>query len=265
MASFGGRVDALSLDHKPSNEIESKRIVAAGGWVEFNRVNGNLALSRALGDFVFKRNDKKSPQEQIVTAYPDVQVRDVAEDLEFIVIACDGIWDVMTNEEVVSFIRIRIAAKMEPQLVWIDIFVTYLMIKSESYRQICEELMTRCLAPDCQMGGLGCDNMTVVLVTFLHAKNYEDLADKCAVPYGQKTNKNPLLSQSSSSTTSSISSEDEEIHTNAENNEKSSDGDNDANNDPTNEIFSKLSADNGLTVAWLTVSQSIDDLLSKVD
>ncbi|CAG2178841.1 unnamed protein product, partial [Oppiella nova] len=75
VASFGGRVDALSLDHKPSNEMESRRICAAGGWVEFNRVNGNLALSRALGDFVFKRNDKKSAQEQIVTAYPDVQVR----------------------------------------------------------------------------------------------------------------------------------------------------------------------------------------------
>lgn len=117
VASFGGRVDALSLDHKPSNEAESKRIVAAGGWVEFNRVNGNLALSRALGDFVFKRNDKKSQQEQIVTAYPDVQVRDINEELEFVVIACDGIWDVMTNEEVVAFIRMRIAAKMEPQLV----------------------------------------------------------------------------------------------------------------------------------------------------
>jgi protein phosphatase 2C family protein 2/3 len=43
------------------------RIVAAGGWVEFNRVNGNLALSRALGDFIFKRNDSKSAEEQIVT------------------------------------------------------------------------------------------------------------------------------------------------------------------------------------------------------
>ncbi len=117
VASFSGKVDALSLDHKPSNDIESKRIVAAGGWVEFNRVNGNLALSRALGDFVFKRNEKKSAQEQIVTAYPDIQVRDINEDLEFIVIACDGIWDVMTNDEVIHFIRMRIAAKMEPQLV----------------------------------------------------------------------------------------------------------------------------------------------------
>lgn len=117
VSCVNGRVDILSLDHKPSNELESKRIVAAGGWVEFNRVNGNLALSRALGDFVFKRNDKKNALEQIVTAYPDIQMRDLGDDLEFIVLACDGIWDVMTNEEVVDFVRCRIAAKMEPPTV----------------------------------------------------------------------------------------------------------------------------------------------------
>ena len=42
--------------------------------------------------------------------------------------------------------------------------------------------MTRCLAPDCQMGGLGCDNMTVVLVCFLHGGSYHELAEKCSRP-----------------------------------------------------------------------------------
>lgn len=67
IACVAGHVIPLSFDHKPSNEDEAKRINAAGGWVELNRVNGNLALSRALGDFVFKRNEKKRPEEQIVT------------------------------------------------------------------------------------------------------------------------------------------------------------------------------------------------------
>ena len=40
VASFNGSVQQLSYDHKPSNENECKRIIAAGGWVEFNRVNG---------------------------------------------------------------------------------------------------------------------------------------------------------------------------------------------------------------------------------
>lgn len=67
VACVGGRAEALSKDHKPSNLIEYQRITAAGGWVDSDRVNGNLALSRALGDFIFKRNEKKKPEEQIVT------------------------------------------------------------------------------------------------------------------------------------------------------------------------------------------------------
>lgn len=67
VACVAGVAVPLSYDHKPANEGEAKRIVAAGGWVEFNRVNGNLALSRALGDFAFKKNEQKSAEEQIVT------------------------------------------------------------------------------------------------------------------------------------------------------------------------------------------------------
>ena len=48
-----------------------------------------------------------------------------------------------------------------------------------NFFKICEQLMMRCLAPDCQMGGLGCDNMTVVLVCFLNGEPYEKLAEKC--------------------------------------------------------------------------------------
>lgn len=161
IACINGEVEVLSLDHKPNNDIESKRISEAGGWVEFNRVNGNLALSRALGDFIFKKNSKKKAEEQIVTAYPDVEVREITEDWDFLVLACDGIWDVLSNEEVIQFCRKRIGMGMMPE-------------------EICEEIMTHCLAPDCQMGGIGGDNMTIVLVCFLHNRTYEDLVAKCA-------------------------------------------------------------------------------------
>lgn len=63
---MNGAVQPLSYDHKPNNELETKRIEAAGGWVMFNRVNGNLALSRALGDYIFKKNDQKKLDEQVV-------------------------------------------------------------------------------------------------------------------------------------------------------------------------------------------------------
>jgi len=144
----------------PNDAQESKRIMASGGWVEFNRVNGNLALSRALGDFIYKKNLLKTPEEQIVTAYPDVEVLDITEDLEFVLLACDGIWDVMSNFEVCQFVHKRIRDGMEPEL-------------------ICEELMNSCLSPDGHTGNVGGDNMTVILVCLLHNKSYEDLAVRC--------------------------------------------------------------------------------------
>lgn len=49
----------LSFDHKPSNELEQKRIEAANGFVEEDRVNGSLNLSRSLGDFDYKSNADK--------------------------------------------------------------------------------------------------------------------------------------------------------------------------------------------------------------
>jgi protein phosphatase 2C family protein 2/3 len=96
---------------------------------------GNLALSRALGDFIFKRNTDKRAEEQVVTgkkqlikkkeilyikyflAAPDVVVKTITEDWEFILIACDGIWDVLSNEEVLKFVRARVAQQMPPDTV----------------------------------------------------------------------------------------------------------------------------------------------------
>jgi protein phosphatase PTC2/3 len=53
-------------------------------------VNGNLALSRAIGDFEFKKSPELSPEAQIVTAFPDVEVHELTADDEFLVLACDG-------------------------------------------------------------------------------------------------------------------------------------------------------------------------------
>lgn len=69
---------------------EKSRICAAGGFVDFGRVNGNLALSRAIGDFEFKKSADLPPESQIVTAFPDVSVHDISDDDEFVVFACDG-------------------------------------------------------------------------------------------------------------------------------------------------------------------------------
>ena len=61
--SRGGKALPLSQDHKPDDMAERKRIYAAGGFVEASRVNGMLALSRALGDFEYKKCPNKQPRD----------------------------------------------------------------------------------------------------------------------------------------------------------------------------------------------------------
>lgn len=75
----------------------------------------------------------------------------------------------MYLKEVVEFVRIRVSTGMEPE-------------------DICEDLMTRCLAPNGQMGGLGCDNMTVVIVCFLGDRTWKELQIQCSKPSAAKSN-----------------------------------------------------------------------------
>ncbi|KAI8081648.1 phosphatase 2C-like domain-containing protein [Halteromyces radiatus] len=153
--SIDGHSKALSYDHKPVDRLESQRIVAAGGFVEFGRVNGNLALSRAIGDFEFKQNDHLPAEEQVVTCNPDIMEHQLTNGDEFIVLACDGIWDCMTNQEVVDYIRARVADK-------------------QPLEEICEQIMDHCLAPDSEVGGVGCDNMSIVIVGLLQGRSKEE-------------------------------------------------------------------------------------------
>ena len=103
--SRGGAAVELSHDHKPYNPGEKERIENAGSHVKFNRVNGDLAVSRALGDFVYKRCETQPPEHQAVTAFPEIIAEKRTGQDEFIVLACDGIWDVMSSQEVVDKVR----------------------------------------------------------------------------------------------------------------------------------------------------------------
>lgn len=156
-----GIAKALSFDHKPQHEGERARICAAGGFVEAGRVNGNLALSRAIGDFEFKQIPSLSPEEQAVTASPDIMERAISPDDEFVVLACDGIWDCMHSQDVVEFVRRGIAEKQD---------LDY----------ICENIMENCLAPASDMSGIGCDNMTIMIVGILNGKTKEEWYDMIA-------------------------------------------------------------------------------------
>ncbi|DBA03611.1 TPA: hypothetical protein N0F65_006790 [Lagenidium giganteum] len=93
-------VEPLTIDHKAANEDEKKRIEAAGGLVLYvkgvARVNGRLVVTRAFGD---------AELQQYINASPDVIRRELSPDDEYIVMASDGLWDTLTNEQVQSCIR----------------------------------------------------------------------------------------------------------------------------------------------------------------
>ena len=97
--------EAMSEDHKPSDEKERKRIENAGGTVQWKRVNGDLAVSRALGDFQYKNRPDLPPQEQKVSCFPDIKIQPRSTQDDVLILACDGLWDVMTNEEAISLCR----------------------------------------------------------------------------------------------------------------------------------------------------------------
>ena len=65
----------LSDDHKPDNEDEQMRITEAGGFVQDGRVNGELSLSRAIGDIYYKQNKNLSVEKQCITCVPEITKR----------------------------------------------------------------------------------------------------------------------------------------------------------------------------------------------
>ncbi|CAL8261104.1 unnamed protein product [Arctogadus glacialis] len=137
----GGRVGFSTQDHKPCNPREKERIQNAGGSVMIQRVNGSLAVSRALGDYDYKCVDGKGPTEQLVSPEPEVCVMErAAEGDEFVVLACDGIWDVMSNEELCEFVRSRLQV-------------------CEDLEKVCNAVVDTCLHKGSR------DNMSVVLVS----------------------------------------------------------------------------------------------------
>jgi len=90
----GGRVEPLSADHKPNRPDETLRIKAAGGSIYFNgvwRVSGVLAVSRAIGDRLLK---------PYVTARPEVRTWSLTQDDATLILATDGVWDVLSNRNV---------------------------------------------------------------------------------------------------------------------------------------------------------------------
>lgn len=97
-----------TIDHKPGDPIEKARILAAGGKVKgggSTRIDGKLAVSRGLGDFDFKADKSRKAAEQKVSCQPDVYEASNLLPGSLVVLACDGVWGVLSSQEVAATVQ----------------------------------------------------------------------------------------------------------------------------------------------------------------
>ncbi|KAK5622635.1 hypothetical protein CRENBAI_000223 [Crenichthys baileyi] len=141
MLCRSGQVCFSTEDHKPYSPLEKERIESAGGSVSLQRINGSLAVSRALGDFSYKGAENRTPGQQMVSPEPEVCVVERSPTDEFLVLACDGVWDTISNEELCAFIHNRLQVCTD-------------------LRDVCTQVIDLCL----YKGSL--DNISIILLCF---------------------------------------------------------------------------------------------------
>jgi len=93
-----GTAKALTSDHRTDRVDEVDRIRAAGGFIVFKRVMGELAVTRALGDLDYKAD------KMMVLPTPEIYEHFFTPADEFILLACDGLYDVLSNSDAASFV-----------------------------------------------------------------------------------------------------------------------------------------------------------------
>ncbi|CAD8176664.1 unnamed protein product [Paramecium pentaurelia] len=138
----------MSVDHKPDNYEEKQRIERAGGFVSDGRVNGNLNLSRALGDLEYKRDSKLRSNEQLIIALPDIKKVELIPQDKFLLMGCDGVFETLDHADLLKFINQKLGNQaVTPQLLG----------------RVAEDLLDNLIAPDTSVG-TGCDNMTTLII-----------------------------------------------------------------------------------------------------
>lgn len=107
-----GEAIDMSQDHRPIYPSERKRVEELGGYIDDGYLNGVLSVTRALGDW-----DMKFPRGSAspLVAEPEFRQVMLTEEDEFLIIGCDGIWDVMTSQQAVSLVRRGLKRHDDPE------------------------------------------------------------------------------------------------------------------------------------------------------
>ncbi|CAM9323464.1 unnamed protein product, partial [Phaeothamnion confervicola] len=114
----GGAAVELTRDHKPTRADEAARVEAAGGYISRGRLNGVLGVTRSFGDLQFKlapAEGRAAWVAQQLTARPEITSVAVTSADAFLLLACDGVWDVMTSQQAVNYVQRRLLAHRDVQ------------------------------------------------------------------------------------------------------------------------------------------------------
>ncbi|XP_025013005.1 probable protein phosphatase 2C 27 isoform X2 [Ricinus communis] len=133
-----GRAIEMSKDHKPNCTSERHRIEKLGGVIYDGYLNGQLSVARALGDWHMKGSKGSACP---LSAEPELQETDLTEDDEFLILGCDGLWDVMSSQCAVTIARKELMLHNDPE---------------RCSRELVREALKRNT----------CDNVTVVVICF---------------------------------------------------------------------------------------------------
>ncbi|PHU26822.1 putative protein phosphatase 2C 47 [Capsicum chinense] len=135
-----GRAIELSKDHKPNSTSEKLRIEKLGGVIFDGYLNGQLSVARALGDWHIKgEKGEKGP----LSSEPEFEELILSEEDEFLIIGCDGLWDVVSSQYAVTIVRKELMLHNDPE-------------KCSKF------LVKEALKRNC------CDNLTVLVICFSH-------------------------------------------------------------------------------------------------
>lgn len=136
-----GRAIELSRDHKPNCTIERLRIEKLGGIIYDGYLNGQLSVARALGDWHMKGPKGSSYP---LSAEPELQVTILTEEDEFLIMGCDGLWDVMSSQCAVTIVRKELMLHNDPQR------CSGVLVREALKRNTCDNLtvVVVCFSPE---------------------------------------------------------------------------------------------------------------------
>jgi len=149
---------AETVDHKPNHATEKVRIEAAGGSVSEEypaRLDGNLAVSRGLGDFEYKADAGRPVEEQKVSCIPDLYEMSGLRQGAIIILACDGVWDVISGEDLAIMVRDKLSG--DPDL---------------DLGELATEVIHMCLKRNSR------DNITCMIVQLVDGSDWTSMADE---------------------------------------------------------------------------------------